>query len=274
MEVHKAVYEGDESFGNYDLHPVEWNKSGAVHTFGPLLKVTETLRTATWHNLFVNPKVYDNINWMSSKGWWNNMTQFEDYAYSPNKDLVELKRNSDYEPVSFPVAELIPQTYTVGSNSDSDSNSSSLRTSIGSTDNTSVSVSSSSFPTIGNFGTTTSASSSGTMSGVSFEPSSASGSNLNSLQNVEFATPNIIVTYNHGKVVPADFVLLRNKATEILSRWWYHPTPSESVKLNSIIHMNYVPMFRGNYPLKFYYNYNGCLGGDEDKPKINKPFIY
>ena len=284
MEVHKAVYEGNESFGYYDLHPVEWNKSDAVHTFGPLLKVRGALRAATWHNLFVNPKVYDNISWMNGKGWWDNtyMTQFNDYAYSSNKDLVALDRNSYYEPVSVPVAELIPQIYTIGSNSDSNSNSnsnsnsSSLNTSIGSTDNTSVFVSSSgsNIPTIGNFGTTTSTSSPGTMSGAGFEPGSAAGTNLDNMKNIEFATPNIIVTYNHGKVVPADFNRLRNKATQILSRWYILKSNSEMNKLNSIIHMNYVRMFKGNYPLQFYYNYNGCLGADEDRPTISKPFIY
>ncbi|MFO7829030.1 MAG: hypothetical protein R6V23_10440, partial [Bacteroidales bacterium] len=271
MEVHKAVYEGDESFGYYDLHPVEWNKSGAVHTFGPLLKVRGSERTATWHNQFVNPEVYDNISWMNSKGWWNNMTQFDDYAYSPNKDLVALDRNSDYEPVSVHVSELIPQTFSIGSSDSGEEDSST--SSLNST-SLSVSGSGSSFSTIGNFGSTTSTSSSGSMSGVSFEPGSASGSNLNNLQIDEFPTPNIIVTYNHGKVVPADFVLLRNKATEILSRWYIPKSGTERVKLNSIINTNYVPMFRGNYPLKFYYNYNGCLGVDEDKPKISKPFIY
>lgn len=280
MEVHKAVYEGDESFGYYDLHPVEWNKSGAVHTFGPLLKVSGNERTAAWHNQFVNPEVYDNIAWMNAKGWWNNnyMIQFYDYAYSSTKDLVELEKNSHYESVFVPVAELIMQPYTTGSNSesDSDSDSSILNTSIRSTDSTSVSVSSSSssVSTIGSFGTTTSTSSFGSRSGASFEPSSAGGSNLDKLQNLEFASPNIIVTYNHGKVVPADFDRLRNEATQILSRWDITKSYSESFKLNSIIYTNYLPMLKGNYPLKFYYNYNGCLGADEDKPRISKPFIY
>ena len=92
--------------------------------------------------------------------------------------------------------------------------------------------------------------------------------------NIEFATPNIIVTYNHGKVVPVDFNRLRNRASQILSAWSIPKSNSDKNKLNSIIHMNYVPMIKGNYPLKFYYNYRGCLGVDENNPTINKPFTY
>lgn len=276
VEVHKAAYEGDESFGYYDLHPFEWERSGGTHTFGPLLKVNGYERTAAWHNQFVNPKVYDNIGWMNSKGWWNSsyMTEFNYYQYSSSKDLIELKANGYYEPVTIPVAQLMPQTFSIGSSSGSGSSSGGINTAISSTSNTSLSVSSSNIPTIGNFGSTTSTSAFGSISGANFEPSSVSGSNLDQLQNIEFATPNIIVTYNHGKVVPVDFDRLRNKAVQILSAWYIPKSNSEIIKLNSIIYNNYVPMLKGNYPLKFFYNYRGCVGVDEDNPTINKPFIY
>ncbi len=278
IEVHKAAYEGDESFGYYDLHPVEWVKSGAAHTFGPLLKVNGYERSAAWHHQFVNPKVYDNIGWMNMKGWWNSnyMTEFDYYQFSSNKDLIELDRNGYYEPFTVPVAQLMSQTFSIGSSSGSGSGSgsSAVSTSVGSVSNTSVSISGSNIPTIGNFGSTTSTSAPGSVSGVNFTPSSAAGSNFDNLQNVEFATPNIIVTYNHGKAVPVDFDRLRNKATQILSTWYIPKSNSEMIKLNSIIHTNYEPMIKGNYPLKFFYNYRGCLGVDENNPTINKPFIY
>jgi hypothetical protein len=293
VEEHRAAYEGDESFGYYDLHPLEWNKSGATIKFGPLLKVNGYDRSTAWHNQFVNPKVYNNINWMNSKGWWQSsmMTEFNHYQYSSNKELIEIKANGYYEPVTIPVAQLMPLTMSTNSYSAGSMGAASMgqTSTVGTTSlaqTTTFGVSSSSGVSAANafgssssagmFGTNSSSSTGifGSTSGASFTPSSAAGANFSDLQNLEFATPNIIVTHNHGKVVPVDFDRLRNKAAYILSRWYIPKSNYESGRLNSIIHTDYVPMLRGNYPLKFYYNYRGCLGVDENNTIINKTFIY
>lgn len=290
VEEHRAAYEGDESFGYYDLHPIEWNKSGATYTFGPLLKVNGYDRSTAWHNQFVNPKVYNNINWMNSKGWWQSsmMTEFNHYQYSSNKELIEIKANGYYEPVTIPVAQLMPLTMSTSSSSAGSTGSTGVAqtstvgtTSMAQTNTYGVSSSTSAANAIGSnspaansFGSSSSTGMFGSTSGASFTPSAVGGSNLSDLQNITFATPNIVVTHNHGKVVPVDFDRLRNKAASIMSSWYIAKSNYDMNRLNSILHNDYVPMLRGNYPLKFYYNYRGCLGVDEDNTIINKSFIY
>ncbi len=273
-EEHRAAYEGEESFDRFELNPVEWEKSGATRTFGPLIKANGIYRSTTWHNSFVNPKVYNHIQWMISKNWWQTsmITQFAYYTYY--KDMVEIKANGYYKPIVTGVAEVMSQTnYATLPNTSA---------------STSAAASSSgfSFGMISTFGTSTSSGSSssaasgmtstnfGGMSGADFSPSSISGANLIDLQTLEIATPNYILTYNQGKVIPVDFERLQSKALYILSNSYISKSNYDRNRLNSIVNTDYVPMLKGNYPVKFYYNYRGCLGVDENTPMISKPFIY
>ncbi|MCD4834671.1 MAG: hypothetical protein K8R31_12795, partial [Bacteroidales bacterium] len=106
LEVHKAAYEGDESFGYFDLNPVSWTSSGATHTFGPLVKTNgDFRRTSTWHNTFTNPLIYDKIQWMSQKGWWYmhvngySITEYLHYT-SSSLNLVDIEANGYYTPTA------------------------------------------------------------------------------------------------------------------------------------------------------------------------------
>ena len=115
-------------------------------------------------------------------------------------------------------------------------------------------------------------SSSGTysgLSGTSFSPGDFVDPTL-----ILSGPPNIIITYNHGKVIPVDYLTLRNEAISILSAEHIYKSGYDMSKLQSIFYTNYQLMPKGNYPLKFYYNYGGCLGVDEATPMISKPFIY
>jgi len=288
-EVHKAAFEGEESFGYHDLKPTTWIKSGATQAFGPILKVNGSDRTSSWHTSFVNPKVYNKIQWMISKNWWNSsqMTEFSHYLYSSNHNLVEIKANGSYQPETTNTVQLMTQMSFNMSTSSSSSSSSSSSTGSnsslvstvatqGTSANSSFAGSSLAGSSIGGSSVTNYSSgnsSSGRASGTTFSPGSSSNLNLNDLQDLEF-TPNLIFTYNHGIVVPVDFYQLRNKAIYVLSHYYLILTSSDKSKLNSIINTNYQPMSHGNYPLKFYYNYRGCLGVDEANPTINKPFNY
>lgn len=279
QEIHKAVFEGVESFGYHDLKTVQWTKSGAIHTFGPLIKVNGYDRTAVWHSNFVNPKVYDKIQWLISKNWWSSsqMTEFNHYYYSSNHDLVELKANGYYEPPASEFSQMVTQNNIVTSASAGTSTSSAA---IGSSYSMGVLTTTSASTTTGTSsgssyaGSMFAGSSSGGVSGTNFSPGNAGGINLSDLQALEDFTPNLILTYNHGKVIPVDFNRLRERAVHVLSYYYLLLSNSDKYKLNSILNTNYQPMLHGNYPLKFYYNYRGCLGVDEDTPTINKPFVY
>jgi len=293
-EIHKAAYEGEESFGYYDLNPTQWTKSGSTHTFGPLLKVNGYNRTAPWHTAFTNSKIYNNIQWMREKGWWHSsyLTQFMYYHYSTSKELVEIKANGYYKPVVTGVAALIAETNSTGYYGSTSAYSAGVSAgssySMATTSSTSSSSSSTGLyysmaTTSSNYGSSSGYSSSGAgssgtgssygaVSGADFSPSSIGDATLADLQTLEMMTPNIIVTYNHGKVIPVDYGLLQSKALYVLSH--YSLSTYNRNRLNSILHIDYQPMFKGNYPLKFYYNYRGCFGVDEDTPTINKPFIY
>ncbi|MCD4833269.1 MAG: hypothetical protein K8R31_05700, partial [Bacteroidales bacterium] len=116
-------------------------------------------------------------------------------------------------------------------------------------------------------------SSSGTysgLSGASFTP----GDYVDPKLLILSGPPNIIITYNHGKAIPVDYLTLRNKAISILSTDYIYKSGYDMSKLQSIFYTNYQLMPKGNYPLKFYYNYGGCLDVDADTPMISKPFIY
>lgn len=96
--------------------------------------------------------------------------------------------------------------------------------------------------------------------------------NLNILQSG--TAPYIKITYNHGLVVPADFLSMKNRAVAILSNPLISLSAANRSRLNGILNRNYQRMLRGNYPLNFYYDYFGCRGVDTQPTTISKPFIY
>ncbi|MCK5171211.1 MAG: hypothetical protein KAQ75_15135, partial [Bacteroidales bacterium] len=108
FEVHKAAFEGEESFGRFDLNPSTWDKSGATHTFGPLVKTNgDFQRTSTWHTNFTNPLVYSKIQWMSQKGWWYMhvngyaITEYLHYTHATSSlNLVDIEANGYYTPIA------------------------------------------------------------------------------------------------------------------------------------------------------------------------------
>ena len=207
-------------------------------------------------------------------------TEFNYYHYSSNRELVEIKANGYYKPVSVGVAQLINQTNLATTSSSTGMVSTSAASStysmgvFSSTSGTSSSTSSISSTAGSSYAGLVSGTAAGAVSGADFSPGSIGDATLNNLQTMEMITPNIIVTYNHGKVVPVDFERLQAKALNILSSWYITKSTYDRNRLNSILNINYQPMFKGNYPLKFYYNYNGCLDVDADMPTISKPFIY
>lgn len=351
IEVHKAAYEGEESFGRLDLNPTTWIKSGTTHTFGPLLKTNgDFQRTSTWHNTFANPLVYDKIQWMIQKGWWYmhvdgyGITEYLRYSSNKtSKRLVDIEANGYYTPIpeeSESVMEANRNVYSATAQTGkattqtgraaTQTSRATAQTSIettqtsaattqtsgasaqmgvatvqtnaatAQTSGTSAQVSgvysytamttSSSGTTAQTTGTTTQTSgaysnsaatslSSGTYSGLSgsgFSPGNIGGATFDELQSLTWLTltPNIILTYNHGKVTAIDFLTLRNEALSRLSSQYVSKTAYDISILHSILNTNYQSMPKGNYPLKFYYNYFGCQDVDAQTPMIDKPFIY
>lgn len=96
--------------------------------------------------------------------------------------------------------------------------------------------------------------------------------NLNLFQSS--STPYLKLTYNHGIIVPADFMSLRNRAMATLSNPLVTLNAAKRSRLNSIVNRNYQRMFRGTYPINFYYDYFGCRVIDTEPVNISKPFIY
>ncbi len=237
----RARYEGAENFDYYDFNPVRWSQSGSNYTFGPLVKIIGSERTSTWHNTFTNPQIYDEIQWMRLQGWWSGNVQFERYLSAPGLNFVEVEFNS-YQPTLNDIANMI---FGESASSSPASNSSS---------------------------------STGTSSPLAgFSPGALSGGiNLNQLQStlINPPSPFIKLQYNHGIVIPSDFSRLQNNAASILSSFWIYKSDSQRSRLNNIISRHYQLMPRGNYPLKYYYNYWGCTGPDDTMPTISKPFVY
>ena len=81
FELIRAKYSVAESFDYFDFKPHQWSHSGNTYSVGPLIKVTASERTANWHNQFTNPLIYDKIQWLKSKGWFNDYTKFDLAAY-------------------------------------------------------------------------------------------------------------------------------------------------------------------------------------------------
>ncbi len=87
-------------------------------------------------------------------------------------------------------------------------------------------------------------------------------------------SPSLVLTYNHGIVAPADYLALKNRAIEVLYNPLISKSAAERSRLNNSVSRNYQRMFRGTYPLGFYYNYFGCQNVDAEVPNIQKPFTY
>jgi len=289
FEEHKAVYEGDESFGYWDLKTTEYIRYGTTHKIGPLVKVNAYDRTTSWHNSFTNPHIYNQIDWMRSKGWWHSgmLNEFDYYYYYSNSlNLVDIKANGYYTPVLTGAAAAVSQSSNVPVYTASTSNYSGGMVGIASTgpSYSSSSASSStgtsiSFP-VGNMPSSSGSSSSGTAAGIgggaSFSPGGIGSASIDDLQNNQFIelTPNLIFTYNHGVAIPTDYEKLRNKAIQILSSSYIYKSYYDRNRLNAIINRDYEMMPNGNYPIKIFYNYRGCLGVDENVSTINKPLVY
>jgi hypothetical protein len=104
-ETVKARYQGVEYFDHFDFNPVRWTVSGNNFSFGPLIKLNAFERTAAWHNNFANPRVYDQIEWLRSKGWWQGHVEFERYFTNPQLNFVGMEYNT-YRPSLNEMAQL------------------------------------------------------------------------------------------------------------------------------------------------------------------------
>ncbi len=91
---------------------------------------------------------------------------------------------------------------------------------------------------------------------------------------LQMYVPPLSIKYNHGIIIPQDFVNLKLRAVSLLANPLSGLSASERSRLNQISNRNYQMMFRGNYPLKFLYNYWGCRGPDDPTPTYNKWFVY
>jgi hypothetical protein len=232
-EYQKATYSGAENFDYYDFKPYTWYQDGNTYKVGPLIKFFADERTATWHNNFANPFVYDEIQWLKSKKLWSSDIQFENAKNELlSTKLVEVETNSA-QPNIVDVAQI---------------------------------------------GFSGSSSSSTGTSGYNIPGISGTSTGLGGLQSslAQSGSPTLIIKYNHGLIIPNDFLNLKTRAAVILSIPYLYSNlnSSERNKLNLISNRNYQIMLRGNYPLKYGYNYRGCLGIDQPITTFNKSFVY
>ncbi len=120
---------------------------------------------------------------------------------------------------------------------------------------------------------------------VSTGSGTTGGFNISGISNLlqvqggffQMIVPPVVIKYNHGMVVPTDFINLKlNALATIISSInpFFNLSPSDKARLNQIYNRNYQMMYRGNYPLKFYYNYWGCRGPDDPTPTYSKWFVY
>lgn len=225
-----ATYQGGECFDRFDFTPITWVSSGTVNRFGPLVKINAWERNSQWHNQFANPMVYDEIEWMRTKNYWQGPIRYNQYLSDPSLNFVDIDFNSSM-PVS---ANDLGQPFGLG-------------------------------------GVTQSSTGAATQVSGGYSTSNQP-QNLNLFQSS--SAPYIKLTYNHGIIVPADFISLKNRAIAILSNPLISLTASNRSRLNTIVSRNYQRMYRGTYPLNFYYDYFGCRGVDTQPVTISKPFIY
>lgn len=233
FEFQKAKYTGSERFDYYDFKPHKWEKTGITYSVGPLVKILAGERTATWHNNFANPHIYNQIQWIKSKISYRYDVIFDKALLGLSAtDLVEVEHQAS-PPTINDVTQMV---YS---------------------------------------GTATTSSAGG---GYNI-PGIAGVNNITQMQSLlQTIGHTITIQYNHGMVIPNDYILLKLRAAEILSfpSWIYsmYFTSGDRTRLNQIANKSYEMMLRGNYPLKFMYNYWGCRGPDDTAPTYRKWFVY
>lgn len=230
-EFQKAKYSATEAFDYFDFKPHQWQRSGNTYQIGPLVKVTANERTASWHNNFANPFVYDQIQWMRSKNFWSGSVLFEQAVIGQTATKPVEVENPASPPNITDVTQMIYSgTVSTGSG------------------------------TSGGF----------YLSGIS---------NLLQVQGgfFQMIVPPITIKYNHGLIVPTDFMNLKYSALATIIAGmnpFFNLSSSDRTRLNQIYNRTYQMMYRGNYPLKFYYNYWSCRGPDDPTPTYSKWFVY
>ncbi len=235
FEKHTATYQGQEYFDYCDFSPITWISSGNANRFGPLVKINAWERNSQWHQQFANPHVYDEISWMKSRGYWSGTVKYDEYFSNPNLNFIDISFNTQ----GVGVEQFASQVLGVAT------------------------------------GGSSQASGTGAASSVSggFAPGNQPA-NLNVLQASSGTSPYIRLTYNHGIIVPADFLTLRNRAFSVLSNPLITLNGANRSRLNTIVNRSYQMMLRGSYPMNFFYNYSGCRAVDSDVITVSKPFIY
>ena len=237
FELKTAKYIGTENFDYYDFTPHRWSQTGNNYTVGPLVKTIASERTAAWHTNFTNPHIYDQIHWLRSKDLWSGNVQYERYlaGLSPTLTFVDIEHQAS-PPNIMDVTQMIYTESTSGGTG------------------------------------------SGTGGGFNI-PSLGGGINYFANQPgfLQTVSPSLKVTYKHGTIIPFDYLKVKNRATSILS----NPlllrglSNAEKIRLNNqMATRQYQLMYRGNYPLKFIYNYWGCRGPDDPIPMYLKWFVY
>jgi len=231
-EYQKATYSGAEDFDYYDFKPYSWYQDGNTYKVGPLIKFYADERTASWHNNFTNPLVYNEIQWLKNKNLWSSDIQFE-------KSKNELLSTKLVEIETHAAPPNIVDAAQIGFSG-------------------------------------ASSSSTGT-SGYNIPGISGPSSSLGLQSSItQTGSPTLIIKYNHGLIIPNDFLNLKTRAATILSipNLYSNLNSADRNRLNLISNRNYQMMSRGNYPLKYGYNYRGCLGIDQPITTYNKSFVY
>lgn len=82
------------------------------------------------------------------------------------------------------------------------------------------------------------------------------------------------LTYNHGIIVASDYLTVRERALAVSANPLLSKSSSERSRLNAILNRRYEAMYRGTYPIGFFYNYDGCRAVDAEILDIQKSFTY
>jgi hypothetical protein len=239
FETHTAKYIGTEYFESIDFSARTWTRSGTIHNFGPLVQINGSERTSAWHNAFANPTVYNNIQWIKSKGWWSGNVEYDQCLTDPSHKFVEVSFNT----YQFPVFQLSHSGIAAYSLSGGASTSGGKKA--------------------GKAG-----------AAVSAAAVSARSSLMSSVMaSQQQASPYLAIKYRHGIITATDYILLRLNAACTLFKY-PNLNATYKTKLSNILSTDYQSMLRGNYPLKYFYNYDGCIDVDTGAPTISKPFVY
>ncbi|MDA3878749.1 MAG: hypothetical protein PF436_00035, partial [Prolixibacteraceae bacterium] len=176
--------------------------------------------------------------WMRNNGFLSGYSEYDTYMYDDDYSFIEI----DHSRYHVGMNEMLSNMQGTGGSGSSLSGSSSSGISPG-------------------------------VIGGGFSP----GVNVQNVQSILGSSneaPNLVLTYNHGLIVPIDFNRMKYRSLSVLSNPFISKSNVERNRLTTIINTNYVPMQNGNYPMLFYYNYSGCYGVDQSVPSISKPFVY